>query len=893
LAYLVLLNEDKSTTTVEVKKQCTTLGSKPDNDVVASIKGVSRHHAHVLLRDGQYVLEDLDSTNFVFVNNQQIDRYILKDGTLFTLGDYAAILFLDEIDEPRIQKFVSESSRDLEPANTTRIIHKALPKTIKELEILIEVGAHISSTLDLKGVLEAIIDKTLSLVRAERGFIMLLENDGLVPKIARNMDRGLLDEQKNTFSRSFAKKVIERKETIISTNVADDPRYKSASIISHRILSIMCAPLKVQEEVIGCLYVDIRESTRYFSEKDGAFFSALANQAAIAIHNARLAENLKKHQVFLEQTNAQLQRSLDKLLETNVKLERQRTELGVLFDVSRSLNMATDMDSILKSILAKTRELLGAERGSLMMHDEKVGGLVVRLLDGATMAAGSPVVLKLGEGVAGTVARLGKGIVVNDGARDKRFKHIFKRDSDVRQLICVPLISNENCLGVINLVNNRKNKDFSKDDLALVTSIANLAAVSIEKFRLYQERLNQEKLDLEIEDAQKVQQLLLPRTLPTFPCFEFTAKYALANRVGGDYYDFIEIDDHRLGVVIADVSGHDIASALVMAMGRNLIRTFFGLHSSPAQILARTSEVLRADTQSSRYITMFLAVVDNQKMTITYSNGGHNYPLYLKAGATEFTSLAVGGFPLGLVDDYDYQEETIQLVAGDLLVLYTDGLIEAQSPTGEMFELRRLERIIKEYQSAPIEEVAGTIYDRALAFTQREKLSDDFTFMMIRTRSASRELHFTMASRLEAITPEVNRILSFAQQNGFFHEDKFNLVLVLKEALTNAIEHGNRFDPDKRVAVDIVPTHAALSITVRDQGCGFNLYKVLAENKKNLFKERGRGLIIINEYADKVEFNEKGNEIRLVFCRPGAVATGAAAAAAAGAAGPADATSPS
>ena len=868
MPYLVLLNEDKTTTTIQISKPTTTLGSKPDNDLVAPMKGVSRHHAHILHRDGQYILEDLDSTNFVFVNNQQVDRHVLKDGQNFSLGDYAQILYLEKIDEPRIQKFVGDNSRDAEPANTTRIIHKALPKTVKELETLIEVGAHINSSLDLKAVLETIIDKTLSLIRAERGFVMLLENDNLVPKIARNMERELVDDQRNTFSKSFAKKVIDKGELIISTNVAEDPRYMSQSIISHKILSIMCAPLKHQEEVIGCLYVDIRESTRYFSEKDASFFSALANQAAIAIANARLTENLKKQQIFLEQTNAQLQKSLEKLIETNIKLERQRTELGVLFDVSRSLNMAPDMDSILRSILSKTRDMLGAERGSLMMYDDKLNGLVVRLLDGATMLPGPPAVIPLGEGVAGTVAKMGKGILVNDGARDRRFKHLFKRDSDIRQIICVPLISNDNVVGVINLVNNKKNKEFTRDDLALMTSIANLAAVSIEKFRLYQEKINQEKLNLEIEDAQKVQQLLLPRTLPTFPSFEFSAKYALANRVGGDYYDFIEIDENRLAVVIADVSGHDIASALVMAMGRNLIRNFFDLEASPAKILARTSRVLRQDTQSSRYITMFLAIVNNKDMSLTYSNAGHNYPLYLPAGASEFTSLSVGGFPLGLVDDYDYLEETIPLKAGDLLVLYTDGLIEAQSPSGEMFELRRLERIIKEYQARPIEELATNIYEQALQFTQKEKLQDDFTFMALRTKSASKELHFSLASRLEEITPQVNRILGFVQANGYFLEDKFNLVLVLKEALTNAIEHGNKFDADKQVFVSVVPTHKDLTITVRDQGNGFNLYKVFAENKKNLFKERGRGLIIINEYADKVEFNERGNEIRIRFCRP-------------------------
>lgn len=868
MPYLVLLNEDNTTTTLKISKERTTLGSKSENDLVAPMKGVSRHHAHIVQENGQFILEDLDSTNFVFVNSQQVDRHVLKDRTVFGLGDYAVILFLENFEESAVEEFLKKHSKNREPTTTTRIFHTNLPKSVKELEILIELGATISSSLDLDTVLHVILEKAMELMAAERGFIMLLENGVLVPKVARNMNQDLVEDERYSYSQSFAEKSIEKGETIISTNVAEDPRYKSASIISHKILSIMSSPLRIGEDTIGCLYVDVRQTNRYFSQKDASFFTALANQAAIAIHNATLTENLKKNQIFLEQTNNQLQRSLEKLIETNLKLERQRNELEVLYEVSRSLNMASDMESILRLCLSKTRQILGAERGSLMMYDEKLGGLIVRMVDGAPLLRKERVVLRLGEGIAGTVAKLGRGIITNEGVRDARFLKVYGRDANIRQLICVPLISGDSCLGVMNLVNNMQDQKFTNEDLNIVSSIANLAAVSIEKVRVDRERLQQEKLNQEIEDAQKVQQLLLPKEMPAFPNFEFSAKYALANRVGGDYYDFIPIDENRLAIVIADVSGHDIASALVMAMGRNLIRTFFGSHVSPAEILSKTSMILREDTQSQRYITMFLGVLDRQKMSLTYSNGGHNYPLYLKAGAAEFTSLSVGGFPLGLLDDYNYLEETLTLSPGDLLILYTDGLIEAQSPTNEMFELNRLEKIVLDYRTSPIDEMTSTIYERALAFSQQEKLQDDFTFVALRARSPARELHVEFPSELEQLSSQVERLASFIQTEGLFQDEDFNLTLVLKEALTNAIEHGNRLDPKKKVTASVVPTPREVSVVIRDEGNGFDRYSVLSQGRKNLFKERGRGLIIINEYADKVEWNEKGNSIRIIFYRP-------------------------
>lgn len=872
MPYVVLLNPDSTVSTLELTKERTTLGSKSDNDLVASFKGVSRHHAHILCSDGQYVVEDLDSTNFVFVEGRQVERHVLAHDTNFSLGDYARMLFLDHLDEERVAAFVARHTKK-EPtpgADTTRIIHTSLPKTVQELEALIEVGAHITGVLDLDRVLNEIIDKTLNLMRAERGYIMLLENGVLVPKIARNMETELREDERHSFSRSFARRVAEAGKVLISTNVAEDPRYKSESIISQKILSIMGAPLKHQDQVLGCLYIDVKENLRYFSDQDAQFFTALANQASIAINNARMAENLRKNQIFLEQTNLQLQRSLEKLIETNLKLDRKINEMSVLFDVSKSLNKASDMESVLLLIINKSRAILGAHRSSLMMYDPKLDGLVVELVDGVEHLKEKRIVLKMGEGIAGQVAQTRKGILVNQGCRDKQFKYLLERDANIRQMVCVPLVTNDQCIGVINVINSMKGQDFTEDDLKLLTSLANLAAITIEKFNLYKEKLVQQKLNLELEDAQKVQQLLLPRTMPRSSRFEFSAKYALANRVGGDYYDFIELDDHRLALVIADVSGHDIASALVMAMGRNLIRTLFDIHQSPAAILAKTSLVLRQDTQSSRYITMFLAILDSTTMTMTYSNAGHNYPLYLPRGSTgPFTSLSVGGFPLGLVDDYTYLEETVSLQDNDLLVLYTDGLIEAQSPSGEMFELHRLQDIIREYADRPIEDLSTHIYDQALEFAQTEGLEDDFTFVAVRVKPAVDELQLSLPSKLGNLPAYVDRVVGYIQTQGYFTDEKFNLVLILKEALTNAIEHGNGFDESKMVHVTVRPEAGSLTIMIRDEGTGFDISRVFAQQKKDLYRERGRGLIIIYEYADKVEFNETANEIRIIFYRRG------------------------
>jgi len=871
LPYIILLNADNSTSTKELTKECTTLGSKKDNDIVTTFKGVSRSHAHILKSQLDYILEDLNSTNFIFVEGKQVERHILSDNTVFSLGDYAKALFLNNLNNQKIEKFVKNhktmktlSSID----NNTRKIHKSLPKSVKELEALIEVGSHITGLLDLNAVLETIIDKTLNLMNADRGFIMLLDNGMLIPKIARNMETDLKEAERFAFSKTFSQKVIEAQKVLISTNVAEDPKFKSESIIAQKILSIMGAPLKHQNTILGCLYIDVKENLRFFSEQDSAFFSALANQAAIAIHNARLAESLKKNQIFLEQTNMQLQKSLEKLIETNLKLDKKINETSVLFDVSKSLNEATDMDTVLSLIIAKSRDILGAERASLMLYDRKVDGLVVELTDGIEKMPGKKRIIRTGEGIAGTVAKTLSGIVANKGSGDSRFQYTSEIDSKIKQMVCVPLITKNKCTGVINVINHKKNIDFTNNDLELLTSLANMASVSLEKYELYKDQLKQQRINLELEDARTVQQLLLPQDLPSCTRFSFAAKYALANRVGGDYYDFIEIDKDKIGVVIADVSGHDIASALVMAMGRNLIRTFFQTLSSPAEILAKTSETLYQDTQAARYITMFLAILDSSSMTMTYCNGGHNYPMFLNINSPDsYKSLSTGGFPLGLVDDYTYEDETIELHDEDMLILYTDGLIEAQSPTGEMFELKRLEDLIINQSKFPLSELVENIYDTTLTFAQTERLEDDFTFVVMKVNSSSNFFETTVLSKIGNIPSYVDKLSDFIINQGYFTEDKFNLVLILKETLTNAIEHGNKLNEEKKVYIKIIPSHNSIEISIRDEGSGFNISQIFAKQKKDLFSERGRGLVIIYEYADKVEFNSTGNEIRIFFYR--------------------------
>lgn len=743
MPFVVLLNPDGTTSSFPVTGEVS-LGARKDNDVVVALKGISRKHSRIVPAGGGYEIEDLNSTNFVFVNDEQVQRRLLVDGDTISLGDYAFLFYLEELDVPRIEAWVERQTTDEDTKNpldeTTRIYHKDLPKTVRELEALIEVGAQMSRIADTETVLADVLEKVLQLMQADRGFIMLIDERGnLRPSIARNID--VDDEEfmdgEGQYSQSFANKVIEGQKTLVSTNVAEDPRFQSESIISQRILSIMGAPLLCADKLLGCLYIDVKESVRYYSDEDAAFFTALANQAAIAIDNARLTADLRRNQENLESANDQLQSSLQELLEANQKLDRKIGEITALYEASKKLNEASDVSAVLQKILEQTRTVIQCERTSLMMYDRKQCAYITRLVKGLDgLAPGELVQLKAGEGIAGAAILAHKGVIANEGHRDPRFLRRSDRDLAIRSMMCVPLVSGsgDRIYGVINLINAKDPAGFRDEDLEVVSSLANLASVSIDKFNGLKAMLEREKHNQEIEDAHKVQTMLLPRGMPESDSFEFSAKYTLANRVGGDYYDFIPLPNDRMAIVIADVSGHDIASALVMAMGRNLIRILFERFERPSEVLAKTSSVLRRDTHAARYITMFLAILDPHSMTMTYSNAGHNYPLFLSEGEQSFRNLEAGGFPLGLVDDFNYMEETLELRRGDLLILYTDGLIEAQAPDGEMYALPRLEQSILATRHDSCEQIADQIYSQITQFVGSGRLQDDLTFVTMRVR---------------------------------------------------------------------------------------------------------------------------------------------------------------
>jgi len=288
--------------------------------------------------------------------------------------------------------------------------------------------------------------------------------------------------------------------------------------------------------------------------------------------------------------------------------------------------------------------------------------------------------IRLGEGVVGKVAASGAGLLIVDVARDSHTADADFGGVDVRDMLLAPLSVRAESLGVLVLVNKQGGGRFNAVDQSLVSAIANQAAVTLDLVRLWRLRAEQQRMEHELELARSFQAMLLPRKTPRFEALELAGFYQPAQEVGGDYYDFIEIDDRSLGIVIADVSGKGIPGALVMAAVRATLHAEARLSRSPKVVLQRVNDQAARDTSDSVFITMTYAVLDLQTGIFRFCRAGHEPVLCCTDGDSEVKSYAPEGIALGVMEGSVFgvtQEQEIQLARGETVLLYTDGVTEA------------------------------------------------------------------------------------------------------------------------------------------------------------------------------------------------------------------------
>ncbi|HEY1305790.1 MAG TPA: ADOP family duplicated permease [Vicinamibacterales bacterium] len=308
--------------------------------------------------------------------------------------------------------------------------------------------------------------------------------------------------------------------------------------------------------------------------------------------------------------------------------------------------------------------------------------------------------------------------------------------------LAVPLRTRSEILGVL-LVGRRQRAAFSEHEKHVLRACADQFALMIENARLTDRVVEQETLRRDIALASDVQRRLLPDAPPRDESADFAAISVPARRIGGDYYDFVELRDKEIGIALADVSGKGVAAALIMSVVQASLRIIASEGDvSPPRLVARMNQFVHRSTPASKYATFFYAQLDQQRRQLRYVNAGHNAPYLLRASrqstadttSPEIEQLSVGGTVVGMFPDMDYEEATVELCSGDVLLAFTDGVPEAHNPENEEFGEERLQQLLRETAHLPADEISARISARMKDWIRDAEQYDDLTFIVMKVR---------------------------------------------------------------------------------------------------------------------------------------------------------------
>jgi serine phosphatase RsbU (regulator of sigma subunit) len=417
---------------------------------------------------------------------------------------------------------------------------------------------------------------------------------------------------------------------------------------------------------------------------------------------------------------------------------REGDLLALISKVGITLLSSSTLEQTLEQIVALVFEAVPADRCLLMMrdvHSEEMKVAVARLRD----RVGEVGEIRVSRNVMDEVVIRGKSVLTSDAQHDPRFASGTVVLQGVRSVLAVPLGVSEKVFGIIYADSPIAEGRFTEDHLKVLTTLASVAAIRVENARLVEARFQQERLERELQLAMEIQQRFQPTAPPVVPGYEFQGISFPCYEIGGDYYDFIKRDDGRLVIALGDVSGKGTAAALLMSSLHASIHAQTGSHDSLVETISAVNRYLAENIPSNRFVTLFYAELDPESGALSFLNAGHNPPLIVHAAGT-VEQLASGGLPLGIKANADYREGRTTLQAGDVLVIYSDGVTEAASPNGEEFGPTRLYEVV----SRNVESSAAGIRDRiesALTkFSQGIPAADDITLVIVKRQAGTRPL---------------------------------------------------------------------------------------------------------------------------------------------------------
>ncbi len=410
--------------------------------------------------------------------------------------------------------------------------------------------------------------------------------------------------------------------------------------------------------------------------------------------------------------------------------QRTLTKLRFLVEASQALGSTLDLSELLGRILDVAKTQVEAERGSLFLVDEAKGEIWSLIAHGLEK---QEIRLPLGKGISGHVAQTGEIVNIPDAYSDSRFNpDVDKRTGfRTRNILCLPIRNKAGkIIAALQLLNKVKGV-FTKDDSDFLLTLSGHMALALENAQLHQALVEKERLEKEFALARGIQRSLLPETPPVVEGFQIAILNEPCYAVGGDYYDFLTLGQNTLLVVIADVEGKGLASAMIMSNLQATLRSLV-LHLHSLDELAESlNRMILADTRGEKYMTMFMGLIDLRRKRFHYINCGHVPPVIIRRDHASIP-LTEGGMVIGLFENAQYQRGHEKFQTGDVLVLCTDGITESMDVTQEEYGLERLAARVQQTLDKSPQEIVSAVSEDVATFSRGGTHIDDKVMLVIK-----------------------------------------------------------------------------------------------------------------------------------------------------------------
>ena len=410
----------------------------------------------------------------------------------------------------------------------------------------------------------------------------------------------------------------------------------------------------------------------------------------------------------------------------------------LLAEISQQISRTVDLHDVVRHLLDAVRSVVEYDGAGIFVLNRtgRPGSAAATDLIAAMasvgfehVAPGHDPMLRSGKGIVGHVIRTGETVIATDVREDPYY---IEGRADTRSEIAVPIVSNAHVIGALNLESNRLGA-YSAEDADLLQAFAVAAAIGIEKARMHQEVVEKHFIDQQLRTAREVQAGLLPAAPPVLDDYDISGLNVPAWDIGGDYYDYLPLEDDRLGLAVADVSGKGVPAALLMATFRAALRSEVRRGRPMAQLVRDVHRTLLDSMDDSRYVTSIYGELDTTTSTFHYVNCGHNPPIVVRSDGS-WLRLPAGNRAIGMFGFEAEPAAPILLGPGDVLILYTDGVVDAASANGVEFGEARVARVVSQAANHPACVIVDALVRATAQHTQREHYEDDFTVVVVKRK---------------------------------------------------------------------------------------------------------------------------------------------------------------